>query len=244
MNRNIYLPALLSFAIFSGCATNIASKDEVAGVDRKVGDMRSFQAELTSQLSALQEEVGRLTGKVEELEYRLNRGATTPIAPAVTAPQLPGITPSAPPAVVATPSVVPLNELSEDEVWSKQLSGESGQSMRDALYFIRAGKLTEAQPILSQLASAGAPAARMNALFWLGVCYEGNDQVRNALGTYNEVMKNYPGQERSRVALLRIADIFAKLGDKGTARLTLQKLVTEAPKTRQADIAREKLKSF
>ena len=239
------------FALLA-CSAQNGGSDAVARLERKLNDLRSFQAEQTADLNSLQEELRNLTGRVDQFEFQMK--STRPsdladnqvVAPLKNTmqhapePVIPGIT-----TTLTPPPIVPLTELEVDESLASHLDVSLAQLFQDSLYFIRQGQYRQALPLLDQVISYGdGKEGQMQAFFWKGICFEGMGNNRDALAAFNAVVQRFPQKDRSRLSLLRLASVFVRLGDTATARLTLQKLIADAPNSKEADRAREKLKDL
>ena len=60
----------------------------------------------------------------------------------------------------------------------------------------------------------------------------------------NEVLVKYPQNERLPGVLLALASAFQKQGDNLDAKLVLQKLISDYPKSEEAQLARQQLPSL
>lgn len=228
--------------VFAACAPQGASHSDLQRFEKKLNDVRSFQAEQNSELSALQEEVRILTGRLEQVEYRAGVGVSAiggrPKSPAPS----PVIPHNSVVAANTPPAIVPLEPLEEDEARAPHLDVQVSRLFQDALYFVRRGQYRQAIPLLDQIiAFSGQKEGHLQSLFWKGVCYDGMGNNREALSSYNALIQAYPSSPRARLGLLRLASVFIRIGDTNTARLTLQKLVAEAPRTPEAEAAKKKL---
>jgi len=83
-----------------------------------------------------------------------------------------------------------------------------------------------------------------NALYWIGECYDAQEQTQEALDTFSKVLEDYPSSDKAAAAQLKIGLLYLKLDDQGQAVVNLQYVVYEHPGTREADLAREQLKSL
>ncbi len=59
-----------------------------------------------------------------------------------------------------------------------------------------------------------------------------------------EVMLRYRKGDKAPAALLMLADAFAATGETTDAKLVLQKILTEYPRTEEAEQARQKLQTL
>lgn len=83
-----------------------------------------------------------------------------------------------------------------------------------------------------------------NALYWIGECLDAQDETEEALAIFNQVLEEYPASDKAPAAQLKKGLLYLKLGDKGQGVLNLQYVVYEHPGTREADLARERLRSL
>lgn len=83
-----------------------------------------------------------------------------------------------------------------------------------------------------------------NALYWIGECWDAQDETQQALDTFSKVLADYPTSDKAAAAQLKKGLLYLKLDDQGQAVVNLQYVVYEHPGTREADLAREQLRSL
>ncbi len=83
-----------------------------------------------------------------------------------------------------------------------------------------------------------------NAQYWIGECYDAEERFQEALDAFSEVLEKYPTSDKAAAAQLKKGLIYLKLGDQGQAVVNLQYVVYEHPGTKEADLARERLRSL
>jgi tol-pal system protein YbgF len=83
-----------------------------------------------------------------------------------------------------------------------------------------------------------------NALYWVGECYDAQEKPQEALATFTRVLEDYPTSDKAAAAQLKKGLIYLKMGDQGQGVVNLQYVVYEHPGTREADLAREQLRSL
>jgi tol-pal system protein YbgF len=83
-----------------------------------------------------------------------------------------------------------------------------------------------------------------NALYWIGECADAQEKTSEALEVFNQVLEEYPTSDKAAAAQLKKGLLYLKLGDKGQGVLNLQYVVYEHPGTKEADLARERLRSL
>ncbi|MCG6964014.1 MAG: tol-pal system protein YbgF [Acidobacteria bacterium] len=83
-----------------------------------------------------------------------------------------------------------------------------------------------------------------NAQYWIGECYDAQDQPEKALKAFSEVLDKYPNSDKAAAAQLKKGLVYLKMGDQGQGVVNLQYVVYEHPGTKEADLARERLRSL
>lgn len=81
-----------------------------------------------------------------------------------------------------------------------------------------------------------------NAHFWIGECHRVLKKYEEAILAYQKVINGYPKGNKVPSAMLQQALTFEKINDTTTANLVFKKLVKNFPKTKEAEIARKRLK--
>ncbi len=224
--------SLTTLACLSGCGV---TPQEFSQVDRQVTTLQRAQADRTEQIATLETQVRELSGRVEELEFLVQRRFGTTLDNLKN--DLTSLKRRVPP-----PSIVPADALEDDERAFSVEGGAAGQALVEGLTQIRQGNFRDAEPLMrSAVDELGDQPEAGVALFWLGVIGDGMADPRAALSSYNESITRFPRAPRAPLALLRLSSVFSRLGDNSAARLTLQKLVAEFPKSPEAARAKERL---
>jgi tol-pal system protein YbgF len=83
-----------------------------------------------------------------------------------------------------------------------------------------------------------------NAVYWIGECYAAQEMPQEALDSFTKVLEDYPTSDKAAAAQLKKGLIYLKMGDQGQGVVNLQYVVYEHPGTREADLAREQLRSL
>jgi tol-pal system protein YbgF len=83
-----------------------------------------------------------------------------------------------------------------------------------------------------------------NAQFWVGECYMALGKYEQAILAYQDVMKKYSKGNKVPGSMLRQAIAFYEIKDKTSAKLLLKKLIKRYPKSKEAAIAKKKLKTI
>lgn len=254
---------LASVALMSGCATSAdlqKVRQELREARAMVADQQVAVEGLRRRMEVIRAEVAdkgkkptnaaanqEVTLKLTELEARLalieQGGGAVPVAESPAT----GTDPGARPVVAPVPA--PAAPLSNQELaLAKEEALQGGRvdaEYRDAVQMIRQGQCSQAVPKLRDYIRRNAKAELAdNAQFLIGSCYHSQRDFNRAIVELNEVLIKYPKGDKVPAALLTLADAFADSGDKLDARLILQKLVSEHPRSEEAERGRQKLQSL
>lgn len=82
-----------------------------------------------------------------------------------------------------------------------------------------------------------------NAHYWLGETYYGEKNFEQAILEFQEVIKNFPDNDKVPAAMLKQGMAFKEMDDSKSEAYILKKLVDEFPKSEEAKMAREKLRA-
>jgi len=83
-----------------------------------------------------------------------------------------------------------------------------------------------------------------NALYWIGECLDAQGEPEEALTIFTQVLEDYPTSDKAAAAQLKKGLLYLKMGDQAQGVVHLQYVVYEYPGTREADLARERLRSL
>lgn len=83
-----------------------------------------------------------------------------------------------------------------------------------------------------------------NAVFWVGETYYNEGVYDNAILSYDDLIRKYPGSNKVPDAMLKQGYAFIKLGDPLAAKGLLKKIVLNFPGSKAAGHARAKLKTL
>ena len=235
-------------------------KNAIQNREEQEQAIRHQSATLRQQVTALNEEIRLLTGRIEELEYSINRqkrneaegagnkqaqldqlaaSAKSNDARIQRIEQYLNFETSKAAAAPAksTAKIVPVTpvkkELGEDEIY------------RQAKQAFDQGDSDAAREKFKQLIERNPKSERAdNAQFWIGEIYYREKWYEKAILEYQKVIENYPEGNKVPASLLKQGFAFFNLGDKANCRLILQELIKKYPKTNEAKIAQEKLISL
>jgi tol-pal system protein YbgF len=259
---------LLLFACATPYEVRRVSQDqkEVRGM---VADLQVAVDKLRREVAVLQSETeqlggggrgGRGSASLPDLERRLavvenrlklieqGQPAGAVAAPATpSAAEQPGLSGGVPPlAAMATPTATPRaadTGIARDE--AALASATVDERYRDAFGMMRRGRYSEAIPGFREFLRTNPKSEFADdAQYYIGESYYATKDYNRAILEFNEVLLKYPKGEKVPAALLRQANAFAELGDKVDARLILQKLVGEYPRSEEAARGRQLLEQM
>ena len=226
--------------LLAGCVDQYETlRQSQKRLEKSLSEIRTLQAEQTSEISSLQNQVRGLSGRVEEIEYLQRARLGTDIS--ALKQNISNLQRRVPP-----PAIVPMPVLEADEdAAQRNPSPEVGKPFGEALQKIREGSFEEALPLLQQAyeKSYGGDGAA-ETVFWRGIAYEGLGDNGKALETYGHLVTAMPENKRKALALLRQGGVLLRMGDKRTAGVTYRKLISDYPKSPEAQQAQAKLKEL
>lgn len=178
--------------------------------------------------------VKTLERRVADLEARLSQ------SPLPTETPLPGMAESPPP----TPKL-PGTEAAAIAMRREASRGAVPDGYKKGLQLYREG---QAEPAIQQFRDflRANPKSDLadNAQYWIGETYYSRGDYNRAIIELNEVLLKFPQGDQVPGALLALATAFANSGDKIDAKLILQKLVSDHPKSEEAEIGRKQLQAL
>jgi tol-pal system protein YbgF len=240
-----------------------------SGLDNREGEeqaLRQQAASLRAKMDALNEEMRNLTGRIEEIEYKLNRQTQVDaesvqvkedkidrLAKTATSnddriyrieqylnfepsKQIP---PTEKPAKNPTATIAP--------AVSGQVKRElpEDEIYRMAKQAFDQGDSDAARKKFQELIQRFPKSERAdNAQFWIGEIYYREKWYEKAILEYQKVIEKYPKGNKVPASLLKQGFAFFNLGDKSNSRLILEELIKKYPKSNEAKIAKDKVKDL
>jgi len=213
-------------------------------------------AELSTRISRLEEEVEALRSALEVANHRVD-GLSQQVAGVHTAP----------PAVIPPVTAAPGTEggaPGETAAKESQEGGAQGAASEnppaaqpaalpdnpDQLYrsayqdYMRGNYQLAIQGFSEYIKRYPKTNLTDNAQYWIGECYDALGQEDEALKAFSTVLDRYPTSDKGAAAQLKKGYVYLKKGDQGQGVVNLQYVVYEHPGTPEADLAREKLRSL
>jgi tol-pal system protein YbgF len=180
------------------------------------GDVRSDLTEIQRQLVQVQELTGQSQQRLSEMRTQLERRAEQQTVP-------PASGAGGDTAAAALPSADQLYDLGV-----QQLRRGSPQAARAALR-----QLLEAYPTHERVP---------DALFFVGESWAASNPD-SAAAAYESVVRRYPKSSRAATSLYKLGLMAERHGDRAAARGYYQRVLADYPRSDEAGLAREKLKT-
>lgn len=236
ISRSVFIAVvLLTLGLSAPPAWSKSVEDRLAEMEQAMAEIREIRtklAEQNAQISRMMREVTQMRGELEEFKHNLrNQGAQAELEKRVAALEQ---TRSAGPATPTQPGqpVAPTQAkpVTEEDVFDQ------------AKDLFKKGQMDAARQAFAnfqkQYPKSNLTAA---AIFWTGETYYFQKRFEESILEYQKIIQDHPKAAKAASAQLKQAFAFAELKDVTSARILLQRLIKEFPKTAQADIARRKL---
>ena len=249
-----------ALALFAAvlAAGGCASRADLERVKRDQQEMRARLADVQVSLDSVKRQLdtmrtasadqggGRESATVKALEKRI-ADLEAHGGPPPTPTEVPGAA-----AAVQPPAPSPVPNLPHTEAATIALRREDRQppsaandAYRKALQSYRDGQTTQAiQQFRDYLRANPKSDLADNAQYWIGESYYSKSDYNRAIIELNEVLLKYPQGDQVPGALLALATSFSNSGDKIDAKLILQKLISDHPKSEEAEIGRQQLQAL
>lgn len=235
--------------------TEVIDQSDLQGMEQSMQDMTNknlrSNADLALRVEELQEQIEALHASLEVTIRRLQtisqelaavraQGSAGMVLPPVTT--APGTEGSG--ATGSNPGAVPVGAAAAGS------AAVSGSNSPDELYrsayedYMRGNYDLAAEGFGEYIRRWPNTELTDNALYWIGECYDAQEKPEEALTTFTKVLEDYPTSDKAAAAQLKKGLIYLKMGDQGQGVVNLQYVVYEHPGTREADLAREQLRSL
>lgn len=228
------------FGVLCACTDSIERlRHDIQRLENNLNDLRVYQAEQTTKISAVEAQQRSLAGRLDEIEHAKSRRLDAPLE------ALPPETRPAAAEAAAPPPIVPATAFEEDQIQLKRLPGELSEPAAEGFSAFRQGNFQKALAYWDEALylSSGTEWAPM-AAFWRGVALDGLNEHRRALEAYYDLVKRFPKYHRTPLVMLRQASVLIRLNDIKTAKVVLNKLISDFPKSAEAAQARQRLRDL
>jgi tol-pal system protein YbgF len=249
IGASLAVAALLGAA---GCAT----RADLERVKRDQQDMRARLADVQVSLDSINRRLdtmrssmddkggGRDSSTVRALEKRIadleSRGAS-PVPTETGAAAAPTPAEGRPAPNVPRTEAANIALRRED----RAPANPANDAYRKALQSYRDGQADQSiQQFREYLRANSKSDLADNAQYWIGEAYYSKGDYNRAIIELNEVLLKYPQGDQVPGALLALATSFSNSGDKIDAKLILQKLISDHPKSEEAEIGRQQLQTL
>jgi tol-pal system protein YbgF len=240
-----------------------------SGLENREGEeqaLRHQAASLRAKMDALNEEIRALNGRIEEIEYSLNRQKQLDAESVQTKEdridritkaaksnddriyrieQYLNFEPSQQLSPVEKPAETPAAKIVPAPAEQVKQEQPEEAIYRMAKQAFDQGDSDAARKKFQELIAKYPESERAdNAQFWIGEIYYREKWYEKAILEYQKVIEKYPKGNKVPASLLKQGFAFLNLGDKSNSRLILEELIRKYPKSNEAKIAKDKLKDL
>jgi tol-pal system protein YbgF len=224
--------------------TEVLDKSDLKAMEQSMQDltaknMRS-NADLAAKVEELQEQIEALHASLEVTTRQLQN-----ISMAVAA-----VREEAEPIMPLPPVTTAPGDGGEAGAAAAGAAAAGGASTPEALYrsayedYMRGNYNLAADGFAEYLKRYPNTELADNALYWIGECYDAQEEYQQALDSFTRVLEDFPTSDKAAAAQLKKGLIYLKMGDQGQGVVNLQYVVYEHPGTREAELAQEQLQSL
>lgn len=219
-------------------------------------NMRGHYAELNATVEAAQQDLRLLKGRVEEIEYLINRkiadSATQGGSGQERLDELSLATQKMEQRLAQVEQYLnleskklrPVSNVPVEKA-AQKVSASDEQLYSDARRAFDNGEMDKARQLFQKLIATYPTSENVdNAQFWIGESYYREKWYEKAIIEYQEVIEKYPNGNKVPSAMLKQGLSLKQIGEAASARLILQELVKKYPKSTEAAIAEQKLQDF
>lgn len=235
-----------------------AAKEEVQGVNQRIAEQTEMllksNATLIAKVNQLEERLQNTQGSVEQTSYRIDRlveqltqsqrdvtelrarvdALTTATTSAAPASVISGTPATGEMTVPATPALPP-PATGEDPMQTYQAAYRDYQRGN---YDLAIEGFTE---FLEKNASSDLAD---NASYWIGESLFSQKKYREAIEQFDSVVTKFPKSDKVPGALLKKGYAYIAIGERAPGIVQLQYVVHEHPRSQEASLARQRLKSL
>ena len=229
------------------------SKELAGSVDAQLRDIRGNLAGVVAETDSIKEELGILTGKVEENTHLarnvIERDTSQEDMMRTAISDLKMRVEKLEKSIKDVKDYLGLASGVEhkgaspggEETARPKISPEKAR-YDHALAVYHAGKFEEAIGSFKEFIKA-FPKSELadNAQFWIGECYMSLKEYEQAILAYQQVIKRYPKGNKVPSAMLRQSLAFQAINDNTSAKLLLKRIIKNYPNSNEAGIAKTKM---
>ncbi len=230
--------------------TSALDKADLAAMESRMSELTAktmkSNADLAVRVERLQEQIEALHASLE-LTTRQLQSISQELAAVRTQA---GSRPTLPPVVTAPGQEQAAGHPAEGPPGTAESAGSTTASTPEELYrssyedYMRSNYGLAAEGFREYIRRWGSTDLADNALYWIGECYDAEERFQEALDAFSVVLERYPTSDKAAAAQLKKGLIYLKMGDQAQGVVNLQYVVYEHPSTKEADLARERLRSL
>jgi tol-pal system protein YbgF len=217
-----------------------ALQKEVEGYQKDMASIRKGGADLQATLDSARVDMQLLTGKVDDLRIQAQKPADDlALLKDDTGKRL----------ALLEDRLTKLEQGLAGMAEQQKKSAELQQQTPEALYqqgldAMKGGDSGKARELLTKFLDQN-PKHKLaaNAHYWLGETYYSEKNFEQSILEFQEVIKNFPEKDKVPAAMLKQGMAFKEMGDSKSSLYIYKKLTEEYPKSEEAKIAREKLRT-
>jgi len=269
---------IISMALVAGCAARsdvIVLDDRLAtiegqvereksrveqygqAVDAKEQSLRAQTASLRVDIESLREQIGVVTGRLEEIEHLVREDRKTLDDTGKTSAteldqlqeniklydnRVSRIEQYLDLGTVSAPMAAKQDQPKMPAADADRPSGSDHEMYSRAKQAFDSGNLDAAREGFQEMLKRYPRSNNAdNAQFWIGEIYYQEKWYEKAIVEYQKVIENYPKGNKVTSALLKQGYAFLNIGDKSNARIILKELINKFPDSNEAQIASRKL---
>ena len=226
-------------------------KTDLAAMESRMQELTAktmkSNADLAIRVERLQEQIEALHASLELTTRQLqsiSQELASVRAQAAGRPTLPPVVPAPDRQAATAPAGTP------PDTAAAGTGGAQTASTPEELYrssyedYMRSNYGLAAEGFREYIRRWGSTDLADNAQYWIGECYDAEERYEEALEAFSVVLERYPTSEKAAAAQLKKGLIYLKMGDQAQGVVNLQYVVYEHPNTKEADLARERLRSL
>jgi tol-pal system protein YbgF len=216
-----------------------ALQKEVEGYQKDMASIRKGGADLQATLDSARVDMQLLSGKVDDLRIQAQKPADDlALLKDDTGKRL----------ALLEERLTKLEQglagMAEQQKKSAELQQTPEALYQQGLDAMKAGEAGKARELFTKFLDQN-PKHKLaaNAHYWLGETYYSEKNFEQSILEFQEVIKNFPEKDKVPAAMLKQGMAFKEMGDSKSSLYIYKKLTEEFPKSEEAKIAREKLRT-
>lgn len=209
---------------------------DVAKLNEQNAALQRSLLDLQGQIEQLKQSSAQQTGKLEELENRINTGGAKTMADNAAAAEA---NPQTDTGISTNMGGVIQVQLDGQNL---SVSAEEKRQFDASLALFQSGNFAGAERALSRLAAQNGNTAYAPWIhYWVGNSQFAQKRYAPAVESFRRVISLAPNHPKAPEAALSIANSQSQLGSAAESKRTLENLVKVYPRSEAADSARERL---